>query len=169
MKRALIHSTAPVLLVVALISSSGCGGGAADRPTTVPVSGTVAYKGQPIEGASVSFMVEGAPRVASGITDKDGKFHLSTFAFRDGAIIGTHKITVTKSAPNTSSAKEASAEDLLSDPAAVTAQMQSLMEENGEPEFDGLLPEKYSTFEETPLSETVSEEGPNEFVLQLTD
>lgn len=154
---------APVL-IISIAAMSGCGG-SGDRPKTVPVSGAVAYNGKPVENATVSFMMEGAPRVATGVTDKEGKFQLSTFALNDGAVIGTHTITVTKTDP--SAAAPVKAANKAGDPSDLASQMQEMAEEAGK--FKGLLPEKYSTQSSTPLSETVSEGGPNEFVLQLTD
>ena len=72
----------------------GCGG--ESLPKRVPVSGSVTYKGKAVEGATVGFLCEGAPRMASGITDKDGKFTLTTYEPNDGAIPGKHTVTVTK-------------------------------------------------------------------------
>ncbi len=157
--------TPSAILLLALAASSGCGG-AEDRPPTAAVSGTVAYKGAAVEGATVSFMMEGAPRVASGVTDKDGKFKLSTFALNDGAVIGTHTITVTKDDPKTGLGPSDDA--LLKDPGALAGQMQKMADEADV--FTGVLPEKYSAMTTSPLSETVSEDASkNEFVIQLAD
>jgi hypothetical protein len=61
-----------------------------------PVSGTVKYNGQPVEGASVTFRVEGAPRVASGMTNAAGEYRLTTYDTDDGAPVGEHSVTITK-------------------------------------------------------------------------
>ena len=157
------------LLPLALLS--GCGDGI-DRPETVPVTGTVLYNGKPVEKAVVSFSCEGAPRSAVGVSDAEGKFTLSTFGYNDGAIVGTHAVTVSKADPKADQAPAAAGggdQKLLNDPAAMTADMVKMSQDPGAiPEFSGLLPEKYSGAS-SPLSETVSESGPNEFVLQLTD
>ena len=156
------------LLPLALLS--GCGDGI-DRPETVPVTGTVLYNGKPVEKAVVSFSCEGAPLSAVGVSDAEGKFTLSTFGYNDGAIVGTHVVTVSKADPKagqTPAAASGGDQKLLNDPAAMAAEMEMALDPGAIPEFSGLLPEKYSGAS-SPLSETVSESGPNEFVLQLTD
>ena len=166
MKPAVLKKWTPsAVLLLALAVSSGCGGGVEDRPPTFPVSGTVAYNGSPVEGATVSFMMEGAPRAATGVTNKDGKFQLSTFALNDGAVVGTHTITVMKDDP--SKGDGPSDDALLKDPNALAGQMEKMAEEADN--FKGVLPQKYSAMSSSPLSETVSEDGANEFILQLSD
>ncbi|MCH8830716.1 MAG: carboxypeptidase regulatory-like domain-containing protein, partial [Planctomycetes bacterium] len=65
------------LLAFGLILVSGCSSDE-DRPDTIPVSGTVMYKGKPVEGATVTFRNPEASRPASGVTDSKGKFQLTT-------------------------------------------------------------------------------------------
>jgi hypothetical protein len=60
------------------------------------VRGTVTYRGKPLAGASVTFMAQGAPRAAVGKTDEAGNFQLTTFEPGDGAVPGTHSVTVKK-------------------------------------------------------------------------
>jgi hypothetical protein len=67
-----------------------------DRPATFPVHGKVTYRGKPVADASVTFLAPGASRVAVGNTDESGSFQLSTFEQNDGAIVGTHEVTVKK-------------------------------------------------------------------------
>lgn len=156
------HVPLTLVLFLALLAS-GCGGDA-DRPKTVPVSGSVAYNGKPVENATVAFQCEGSPRAATGITDAEGKFTLSTFAINDGAVVGTHKITVTKDNP--SAAPQVGADGKPPEAADQAATFEAALDAE---KFKGLLPEKYSSQSTTPLSETVSETGVNEFVLQLKD
>ena len=172
MRMELMRKCAVALLsLLPLTLLSGCGGGS-DRPETVPVTGTVLYNGKPVEKAIVSFSCEGAPRSATGVTDAEGKFTLSTFGLNDGAIVGTHVITVNKPDPKADQAPataNGADEKLLDDPSAMTAEMVKMAESpDAVPPFSGLLPEQYSGAS-SPLSETVSGSGPNEFVLQLTD
>ena len=73
----------------------GCGKPAdPNRPKTIPVTGTVTYKGQPVEGATVTFF--GGTRGAVGLTDASGGFKMTTFEAADGAIPGTYKVMITK-------------------------------------------------------------------------
>jgi hypothetical protein len=67
-----------------------------NRPETAPVRGRVTYQGKPVTGASVEFLCPGAPRPAEGTTDESGNYQLTTFEPNDGAVIGTHVVTVVK-------------------------------------------------------------------------
>jgi hypothetical protein len=59
-----------------------------------PVTGRVTFEGQPLAGAEVKFLrAEGPP--ASGTTDADGRFTLSTGAQR-GAARGSYAVSVVK-------------------------------------------------------------------------
>jgi hypothetical protein len=66
------------------------------QPPTYPVRGTVIYHGQPVVGAAVTFMADGAARAAIGKTDETGAFVLTTHHQNDGAVPGTHLVTVKK-------------------------------------------------------------------------
>lgn len=85
---------------VLLSAITGCGGGNG-FPDPTPVSGSVLLNGKPVEGATVTFLAkgEGSGRSASGSTDGQGKFQLTTFSTNDGAIPGEYSITITKSQP----------------------------------------------------------------------
>ncbi|MGD9633737.1 MAG: carboxypeptidase-like regulatory domain-containing protein [Pirellulales bacterium] len=72
----------------------GCKG--SSRAATYPVRGTITYHGQPLAGAAVTFMADGAARAATGKTDEAGTFQLTTFEPNDGAVPGTHVVTVKK-------------------------------------------------------------------------
>jgi len=77
--------------VLLLATLEGCG--SPGTAPTEPVSGTVLYKGQPLEGVTVIFTPkEGRP--ASGTTDAAGRFALSTFAEDDGAVAGSHQVSL---------------------------------------------------------------------------
>ena len=65
---------------------------------TLPVTGVVSFQGQPLPNAVVTFYPESG-RPASGITNSQGEFSLSTFGAQDGAVIGMHKATVSEPAP----------------------------------------------------------------------
>lgn len=85
--------------LIALVCAAvvGCGGGSISPPRTVPASGTVLFKGKPAAGVTVKFL----PQFDMGsiqwhpnaVTDKDGKFTLSTGAGGNGAPSGEYKVT----------------------------------------------------------------------------
>ena len=105
----------------------GCSGVPDDRPSVVPVTGKITYKGKPVTGAFVNFSSEKSPRPANGTTDDDGRFSLTTFDTDDGAIPGEYQVSVTKSVSQ-------GAEGVSSDPASATA-----------PDLSKGLPSGYST------------------------
>lgn len=84
-------------IVFGLLFLIGCGDG---RPKRVPVTGVVTLNGKPVEDAGVMFMSSNGGRPASGVTDADGRFKLTTFKQYDGAVLGQHVITVTKKKKN---------------------------------------------------------------------
>uniref|UniRef100_A0A7C4QRZ5 Carboxypeptidase regulatory-like domain-containing protein n=1 Tax=Schlesneria paludicola TaxID=360056 RepID=A0A7C4QRZ5_9PLAN len=144
---------------------TGCGGGEATIKT-VPVSGTVVYKGQPVEGATVSFWGEKAPRAASGITNEKGEFKLSMFKLNDGAVPGPNKVTVVKEPPR--DATPAPAGNPLEDPTQMARMAQEMSSKKATGEKP-LIPARYASQSTTPLVETVPESGSYECVLQLKD
>ena len=119
-------------LIAALVFLTSCGGGSKLHPVT----GTVLYQDQPIEGATVVFQpassAEGTS-APSGITGPDGKFKLRTHPHGDGAPAGEYKVLITWYPAN---ARE---------------------QENPK----NRLPDRYGNPTDTPLQATVNK-GPNE-------
>jgi hypothetical protein len=81
-----------VVCLVVCLFPAGCS--RSGRPTVAPVRGQVTYQAKPLAGATVAFLCPGAPRLAVGTTDDAGNYRLTTFEPYDGAIIGTHVVTV---------------------------------------------------------------------------
>lgn len=149
------------LFVLCIAFCVGCGG--SDMPKRVPVEGTVLFKDKPVEGATVAFHGEGAPRVSSGITDKDGKFKLTMYEPGDGAIVGKHKVTVVKLDTSKVEKESMSAED----PGAAYTRAMTQAAKDPKMGAKDELPATYGKNETTPLEETVTQAGPNVFTLQL--
>lgn len=142
------------LLAAFLIGICGCG--AEDtRAKVVPVTGQVLYKGEPVAGASVAFWGDGTATPAVGQTDSSGKFKLTT-QDREGAVLGKHKVTVSKIEVKGGATGNPSMEDAAKAPAVVT-------------EAKSELPKKYSEQAQSPLEQTVTASGPNDFKLELKD
>ncbi len=78
-------------MLLALVQA-GCGG-------TAEVKGRVTLDGKPVAGATILFVPEpgSSARPATGFTDAEGNFRLTTFRPNDGAVVGAYKIVVTKS------------------------------------------------------------------------
>ncbi len=88
-----------IFIPVLLLLLAGCFGDG--FPETYPVTGVVTQGGKPVEGASV-VLVHNSPegRSASGVTDAEGKFTVTTYfspAHQSvGALPGDYAITVSK-------------------------------------------------------------------------
>lgn len=80
-------------LVLLTVATVGCGG-KSNLPKTAPVSGIVTYKGSPVENAQVTFHPESEGNSGHGVTDAEGRFILTTYKMKDGAILGKHSVTV---------------------------------------------------------------------------
>ena len=128
---------------------AGCG---PSRPTTIPVSGTVTLDGKPVAGAQVMLLPEEEGRPAQGTTDEAGEFTLGTFETADGALPGSHAVTVVA---RRISGVNADADGLEGDiaPGGVKVQW--------------LVPQRYSDPKTSGLTVTV-ESGMDPMKLQLT-
>jgi hypothetical protein len=134
---------------------AGCGQGSSLYRAT----GTVRYKGQPVEGAIVTFRCEPLSKIATGTTDGEGRFELTTYSAGKGAVAGKHKVTVTKlSAPAGVSTLSSMQEmvDVAKKPAGVGAQPNQ-------------LPTRYASPETSLLEFEVTASGPNDFQIELVD
>jgi hypothetical protein len=153
----IVRMTAGGLMSVGTLWLAGCGGasGAADRPEVLPVSGTVTYAGQPMAGATVTFKPEEAGQPSAfGKTDAQGRFRLTTFVADDGAVPGSHTVTVQK---YTIVAPDVNEDDPDYDSSKVKATPPK-----------SHLPEKYSNPKTSGLTARVSA-GENDVKLDLTD
>lgn len=89
-------------LVGSLFIASFAACGSKTGYQTTPVSGVVTCDGQPVANATINFTPVGGEdraegrrgRVALGMTDKDGRFTLTTYKNYDGAIVGRHTVTI---------------------------------------------------------------------------
>lgn len=134
----------------------GCGS-EAELDGLVAVTGTVTHNGQPVEGATVTFNpTEG--RAASGITDAEGRFTLTTLTANDGAMPGSYNVGISKTdVQGAMTAEEAEA---------------YLMQHNQAPPppvTKELLPVKYKNPAKSGLTATVNESGANDFTFELAD
>jgi len=86
----MIQIRAAGALVGALaLAVAGCD----DGPKVVKVSGTVTHQGKPVPNLALTF-TPAAGRPSWGVTDEEGKYNLQYTTTREGAEVGTHKVTV---------------------------------------------------------------------------
>jgi hypothetical protein len=89
------------LFLVCLLACASAGCGKEKEPiVTHPVSGRVLYAGKAAEGVKVYFYPTSAPMVPDipanphGVTDRDGRFTLTTFTPGDGAPEGGYQVVL---------------------------------------------------------------------------
>ena len=108
--------------------------------------------------AAVAFYNDKSSRLASGRTDADGNFYLTSFNDNDGALPGQHTVVVSKT--ESSAAEEAP--KLSMDEAANVRRPKPR-------NVRKLLPAKYASVDTSPLKVTVEADQPNDVTLVLTD
>lgn len=82
---------ANAIAIAAALLASGC-----SRQTPAhPVGGRVTLDGKPLVDAQISFRPAQGPE-AFGVLDGDGRYRLSTRAAGDGAVAGTHAVTLSQ-------------------------------------------------------------------------
>ena len=153
--------TRPTFVLVCVIASvgpllAGCGQGASLNRAT----GTVRYKGQPVEGAIVTFRCDEQSKVATGTTDAGGRFELNTYSAGKGAVAGKHKVTVTKFSAPAGVSTVSSMEEMVQ--AAKQPQTASATQTNQ-------LPKRYEKPETSLLEFEVTSGGENDFQIELVD
>jgi hypothetical protein len=157
-----LRAVAVLALVVCVASLGGCKQGA---KTLVKAGGTVKYKGEAVKGATVTFMF--GSEIATGITDENGKFNLTT-AGREGAPIGKAKVSVTKVA-NSAIASGMPANPTPKDYMAAMSKTKGQMMKDTQA-AKSELPEKYSNPDNSGLTaETKSNAEENDFLFELQD
>jgi hypothetical protein len=146
---ALMIRTSCLVLAVAL---AGCSGGAA----TSSVAGVVTLDGKPLVGASVQFVPQGTGRDATGETDKNGEFAMSTFKPRDGVVPGTYKVIISPPTGTADPTPHGSAEDAMAAASKAPAKKPA----------GSAFPEQYSRPDQTPLTQEVPVQGKLKFDLK---
>src|SRR5262245_11925796 len=68
--------------------------GCSDNLPVAPVHGVVTYKGKPVTTGLVMFVPTAGGPGASGKIGRDGSYRLTTYKPDDGAVPGTHTVTV---------------------------------------------------------------------------
>lgn len=87
MTRVLVRAWLPFVVVPLFL---GCG---PRLPETGPVTGKVTFQGKPVpEGTITFYPTQG--RSATARLQPDGSYTLTTFSENDGAIVGSHQVTI---------------------------------------------------------------------------
>jgi hypothetical protein len=153
-----------VVPLLAILLCVGCNSGTR-RPPTYPVTGTVIYKGKPLEGAMVTFVpADGATvEAATGLTDAEGKFKLTTYTADDGANAGDFMVKVAKYDGKKPTKEEQEAYISYEE----EQKMQFAADEKPTPPAKNLLPPKYAYEGTSGITFTVNKTGPNNIEIKL--
>jgi hypothetical protein len=179
-----IRFLAPVL--IALTAAGGCSKGVSLK--TAPVSGKVTLNGQPLAGATVTFLPEmqagaaSAPNPSTGVTGADGSYKLSTMASGreviDGAPPGNYKVVITKNlasaGPGPGVTADMSEEARMQKMKSMSPEEMAKMAgsaaqpgaQSGPPKSE--VPARYGKAEESGLTATVAAGGAQTFDFPLT-
>jgi hypothetical protein len=103
----------------------------------------VLLDGKPVSGASIQFVPQEQGRDATGTTDQNGEFVMSTFQPRDGVVAGEYKVVISPPVGTADTATYGSADDAMS--AASKAK----------PAAKSAFPVKYTRADQTPLTQAV--------------
>lgn len=165
----------------ACLFALGCG---AKGPSvaTYPISGKVTLNGKPLEGATVNFANKNPDGMsASGITDGEGRFKLTTYVtpndLRAGAVSGEYVAVISKPVALMTQQNMGSAEAMrtMSDAErqqAMMKQWKMVMNEEkktmNQPKSE--VPEKYSNAKTSPFNNVTVVNGENPpFEFDLTE
>ncbi len=136
-----------------LFLAAGCSSGdewTAKRPKVYKAQGTVKLDGKPLDEATVIYHSQAHELSAQGMSDKDGRFTLTTFEPGDGAVEGKHRVVVVKRTYEKRKTKYDSPEE--SSVALIPKD---------------LLPSRYSLPNTTTLEAEVSPSGNNDAILEV--
>lgn len=125
------------------------------HPELRRVSGTVTLHGEPVADATVAFCNDASARFATGRTDQHGRFTLTSYNPGDGALPGEHQVVVTKI--------EASDDENLN-----LSMDEALQARPRKHRPQQLLPPEYASRDTTPLVVSVSEEGEEDLLIELS-
>lgn len=143
-----------LVAAIGLVSLPACSSSdewTAKRLKVYKAGGTVLLDGKPCAEAVVTFFSDTNTVSATGRTNAEGKFQLTTYNDGDGAVEGTHKATVVKREFVEEKTKYDSANE----------RSVALIPKE-------LLPKKYMTPSTSGLSYTVATSGGNDFKIEIS-
>ena len=133
-----------LLVLLAFAPLLGC----EDKPPVAPASGKVLYNGEPLPYGNIMFQ-PAQGQTGGAVIQPDGTFRVSTFSEYDGAIIGSHKVSV----------------------ACYSSQAPSMKAKQTGGEMSlgaSLIPAQYSFLDQSGLTAEIPPEGNASLVFELT-
>ena len=160
----LVLSKLSLLLAVLAFTFTGCG---YRRPARVKTTGTVTLDGEPVANAALMFIPDSG-RPASGNTNTNGEFQVSSFGGNDGLPAGNYRVTATRLVLKDKfqqlydrQIERAKAEaEPGEDPEEVDIEF-------GDSAYENELPEKYEELDTTDITVTITKQQ-DPLVISLT-
>lgn len=160
----LVLSKLSLLLAVLAFTFTGCG---YRRPARVKTTGTVTLDGEPVANAALMFIPDSG-RPASGNTNTNGEFQVSSFGGNDGLPAGNYRVTATRLVLKD---KFQQLYDRQIERAKAEAEPGEEPEEVdiefGDNAYENELPEKYEELDTTDITVTITKQQ-DPLVISLT-
>ena len=157
-----------LVAVVSLLMLSGCGGGATGGVPVYEVNGKITLGGGPLAFATVAFApTEKNQPTATGRTDSQGNFILTTYNYGDGAAEGNFKVTVMKSGQATTSGGYGEASETDEHDGDDGSAVEHGKGNKKADQAANLVPDLYSRAKTTPLAAEVTSSGENRFTYDI--
>ncbi len=160
----LVLSKLSLLLAVLAFTFTGCG---YRRPARVKTTGTVTLDGEPVANAALMFIPDSG-RPASGNTNTNGEFQVSSFGGNDGLPAGNYRVTATRLVLKD---KFQQLYDRQIERAKAEAEPGEEPEEVdiefGDSAYENELPEKYEELDTTDITVTITKQQ-DPLVISLT-
>jgi hypothetical protein len=137
-----------------LLLTAGCRDN--KHPELRRVKGRVLYLEEPVTDAVLAFYSDDSARAATGRTDEQGNFYLTTFEDNDGAVPGEHIVVVSKT-------------DTPEDDTQLSMDEAAKAPRTRVKKSRQLLPARYASVSTSPLRFTINEKEPNDLTIELSD
>ena len=144
------------LFCVALaFTFTGCG---YRRPPQVKTIGTVTLDGEPVAQASLMFIPDSG-RPASGNTNTNGAFELSSYGGNDGLPAGNYQVTVSKLVLKDKYQKQLKKLETQAEEAAESDEASEAVDvEFSDEAYENELPEKYAELDTTDINVIITKQ-----------
>ena len=159
-----VFSKLTLLLAVLSLSFTGCG---YRRPAQVKTTGTVTLDGEPVANAALMFIPDSG-RPASGNTNTNGEFQISSFGGNDGLPAGNYRVTVTKLVLKDKFQRQLENLEKQAEEAAEEDEESVAFDiEFADNAYENKLPEKYAELDTTDITVTITKQQ-EPLVISLT-
>ncbi|MDG1991857.1 MAG: carboxypeptidase-like regulatory domain-containing protein [Pirellulales bacterium] len=153
-----------LFLAALAFTFTGCG---YRRPTQVKTAGTVTLDGEPVAQASLMFIPDSG-RPASGNTNTNGAFELSSYGGNDGLPAGNYRVTVTKLVLKDKYQEQLKKLETQAEEAAESGEASEAVDvEFSDNAYKNELPEKYAELDTTDINVTITKQQ-EPLVISLT-